>query len=72
MLRGGQRQHSGRRPRDTIVIRFSVPRPIYDELVGREKQTGIYRSRLASELLIEGLMNDSIERELGNAPRART
>jgi hypothetical protein len=41
--RGGYRRRSGGKSRDTVRVGCSIPRPVYDELVRAERESGIYR-----------------------------
>jgi hypothetical protein len=54
---GGHRPGSGRKPRDTIIVQCSIPRSVYNELIRRETETGVYRTRVAAQILCEWLSN---------------
>jgi hypothetical protein len=60
----GQHPGCGRKPRDTIRVACSLPRPVYEELVRRERETGTYRCSIAAEILSEALISDIANREL--------
>ena len=63
MTHGGQRSHSGRKPRDTVRLECSVPRSVYEELCERERSTGIYRTRIAAEILSAELVVGMVNRD---------
>ena len=56
MTHGGRRACSGRKLHDTVRIGCSVPRAIYDELARRERESGIYRTRIAATILCDELI----------------
>jgi hypothetical protein len=39
-----------------VRIECSVPRAVLDELVRREQQSGVYRSRVAAQILMDELI----------------
>jgi hypothetical protein len=60
---GGRRPGSGRKPRDTVRVVCSVPRPIYNELIRCERSTGTYGTRIAAAILTEHLIGGIVDRE---------
>jgi hypothetical protein len=62
---GGRRPRSGRHPRDTVRVGCAIPRLVYEELIRRETESGIYRSRIIAELVCEAALRR------GRGPRAK-
>jgi hypothetical protein len=69
---GGSRPRAGRKRRDSVRLEFAIPRPLYQELARCEKLTGVYRTRIAAEILCEHLIGAIVDRELKAASRARS
>jgi len=72
---GGRRQGSGRHCSDTVRIGCSILRPIYQELVRQEKETGVYRCQIVGRIVTEHLVGGIVDRELAGvrlAPRLET
>ena len=61
---GGRRQGSGRHCSDTVRIGCSILRPIYQELVRQEKETGVYRCQIVGRIVTENLIGAVVDREL--------
>ena len=64
MQHGGKRPGAGRKPGDSVTIRFAIPRPIYNELRRQEAQSGVYRTRIAAAILREEVVGAIVDREL--------
>jgi hypothetical protein len=70
---GGRRQGSGRHCRDTVRISASVERPVYQELIRQEKETGVYRCQIVGRIVTEHLVGGIVDREsVRLAPRLET
>jgi hypothetical protein len=53
MTHGGFRPGSGRHHRNTVQVRCSVARNVYEALIRQEMVTGLYRTRVAAAILSE-------------------
>jgi hypothetical protein len=47
-----------------VRIGCSIPRPIFNELLQRERLTGVYRTRIAASIFKEALVGAMVDREL--------
>jgi hypothetical protein len=61
---GGSRPRAGRKRLDSVRLEFAIPRSLYQQLAECERLTGVYRTRIAAQILCEHLIDEVADREL--------